>query len=320
LAEPVDGTAGDVAIAGLVTRLSGAYVLRIGRQLTEIFGDIRAGLLAQAIHTANTAHLDPRTEAGQRIAGPDGILPDSLRRPISISRLAESAGLPFESTRRIVHGLIDAGQCVRVEDGVIIPGSILGRPEHARMVIANLGHTRKFLRDLHAVGLMDGTAIAWTHLPKEADEGLLARSVARFTAEYVLRALQLLAKSYGDIRAGIVAQTIVTANTAHLDTRPGECRRYAAIDDPFPDEARRPVSVARLADSLGVPYETMRGQAHRLVRAGLCLRVEGGLIVPQAVLERPAAVSVALTNVASLRALAADLHRFLGASDIRPRL
>jgi hypothetical protein len=294
----------------LVARLSGAYVLRVSRLLTDHYGDVRAGLLAQAIHTANTAHLNPRTEAGRRVAGPDGILPDGLRRPIGISRLADTAGLPFESTRRIVRGLIDAGHCVRAADGVIIPGATLGRPEHASLVIANLGYTRKFVRDLQAVGVADAAATAWTRLPEETDEAALARSVARLTAEYLLRALELLAKGYGDIRAGIVAQAIVTANTAHLDARLGGPLRYAAIDDPGPDEVRRPVSIARLADSLGVPYETMRGQAHRLVKAGLCARVEGGLIVPQAVVEKPVAVSVMLENVAHLRKLVRDLQRF----------
>jgi hypothetical protein len=309
-AKSPDPNTGDFAIARLVGRLSGAYVLRVCRLMIDVFGDVRVGLLAQAIHTANTAHLDPRTEAGRRIAGPDGILPDDLRRPVSVSRLAESAGLPFESTRRIVQGLVSAGHCVRVEDGVITPGSTLRRPEQAHMTMANLGYTRKFVQDLQGFGLVDASASAWTRLSEETSEVVLARSVARVTSAYILRALELLARRDGDIRAGIVEQTIFTANTAHLDTRPSEGLRYAAIDDPPPDEVRRPVSIARLADSLGLPYETVRGQAHRLVRAGLCLRVEGGLIVPRAVLDRPGAVSVNLANVAHVRKLVWDLQRF----------
>jgi hypothetical protein len=144
----------------LVARLSGAYVLRVFQATTETFGDVRVGLIAQVIHTANTAHLNPRTEAGRRAAGPDGILPDDLRRPISIARLADAAGLPFESTRRIVQRLIDDGRCVRVEMGVIIPGSALRRPELARLVVANLGYTRKFVRELQAVGFADSAATA----------------------------------------------------------------------------------------------------------------------------------------------------------------
>jgi len=304
----------DAAIARLAARLSGAYVLRVFQVTMETFGDIRTGLLAQVIHAANTAHLDPLTEAGRRLAGPDGILPDELRRPISVKRLAESTGLPFESTRRIVQRLIADGRCVRVERGVIIPAVFLRRPELARLVIADLGFTRKFIRELQAVGLADAAATAWTLLPKETDEGALARSIARVAAGYWLRALHTLTETYGDIRSGILARAILIANTAHLDTRLGDGWRYAAIDGPpIPDELRKPISIARLAESLGVPYETMRAQAQRLVRAGVCRRVGGGLIVPEAVFETTAAINAALANIADLRKLVRDLQRF-GAS------
>jgi DNA-binding Lrp family transcriptional regulator len=282
-------------------------VLRAFQLLTDVFGDVRAGLLAQTIHTANTAHLDPRTAAGRRFAGPDGLLPDELRKPISIARLAEATGLPLESTRRIVHRLIDDGYCVRAESGVIIPASSLRRPGHAQMVIANLGYVRKFVRDLYAVGLVDEAAIGWTLPAGDGDDFSLARSVARLTAEYFLRALQGLADTYGDIRSGIAAQTIAAANVSHLESRSGDGRRYAGIDEAVPDEVRRPISIARLAESLGQPYETVRGQAHRLVAAGICVRVEAGLIVPRTILEQPAAVHAMLANSANVRKLVADL-------------
>jgi DNA-binding Lrp family transcriptional regulator len=308
--EPAARTTADAEIGRLVARLSVAYVLRVFQLARGAFGDGRAGLLALAIHTANTAHLDPRTEAGRRVAGRDGILPDELRRPISISRLADSVGLPFESARRVVQGLIDAGHCARVEGGVIIPASALCRPELARAVIANLGYTRRFVRDLQTVGLADASATAWTQQGDAADECALARNVARITFQYVLRALRLLTQSYGDIRLAIVAQTIVTANTAHLDTRLHKGLRYAGIDDPPPNEERYPISIVRLAESLRAPYETTRAQVQRLVDAGVCMRVDGGLIVPQAVFEEPAAVSAALENMAYLRKFVRDLQRF----------
>jgi hypothetical protein len=307
------GAGGDAAIARIVKRHSGAYVLRAFQLLTDNYGDVRAGLIARTIHIANTGHLDPRTEAGRRIAGPDGILPDELRRPIGIKRLSESTGLPFESTRRIVQRLVNGGHCVRVEGGVIVPAEALARPEHANIVITNFGYLRRFVRDLEALGLVGDPAIVWPSFEGEIDEGAVARSVARVTAEYFLRALQLLASTYGDIRSGIVAQTIVAANTDHLDARGGDGWRYAGIDAPAPDSVRKPVNVARLAESLDQPYETMRSQVQRLVSANLCTRVDGGVIVPGAVLESPGAVRAMLANVAHVRKLVRDLAS-LGAS------
>ncbi len=141
-----------------------------------------------------------------------------------------------------------------------------------------------------------------------AEDAAVARIVSRLSSEYILRALQLLLEAYGDIRTGIIAQTIVTANTAHLDTRTGDGWRYAGIDDTPPDEVRKPISIARLAESLNLPFETTRRHVQRLLDAGMCVRVEGGLIVPQAVLEQPGARRAALANVGFVRKFIRDLQ------------
>jgi DNA-binding Lrp family transcriptional regulator len=296
---------GDAAIAQVVTRLSGAYVLRTFQLLIDAFGDIRMGLIAQAINTANIDWLT-HTEEGRRAAGPDGVFPNELRRPISIARLADSAGLPFETVRRIVQRLLDYGVCKRVEGGVIVPSSAVQWPKTAEAVTASVGYIRRFAHDLQAVGLEELTGVAPATQPSKSMAA--AQIMVTLSMEYVLRALRLLADTYGDIRLGIVAQTIVTANTAHLDTRTGEGWRYAGIDEPPPDDKRKPVSVARLAESVGLPYETMRARVRALTRAGTCIRVEGGLIVPTAVLETPAGKRAMFTNAGYLRKLLRDLH------------
>ena len=303
-----EGTNQDAAIARAVTRLSGRYVLRAFQLLIELYGDIRAGLIAQAIHAANTAHVYPRTEAGRTPADSAGVLPDDARRPIGIARLADSAGLPFETTRRVVQRLIDSGTCRRVSGGVIVPASIVTRRETVRAVHANLGYVREFLRDLQAAGLAEPVASVLTPAADGAED-LFARIVARFSADYLLRALRLLVDTYGDIRVGIVAQAVVAANTAHLETEAMESTpRYAGIAETPPDEVRTPVSIAKLAESLGLPYETMRAQAHRLVDAGICIQVKGGLIVPSAFLEQPAAAQATLANVGYVRRFVRNLE------------
>jgi hypothetical protein len=300
------GSLGDAAIAQVVTRLSGAYVLRTFQLLIDAFGDIRMGLIAQAINTSNIGWL-AHTEEGRRAANAEGVYPNELRRPISIARLADSAGLPFESVRRIVQRLLDYGVCQRVDGGLIVPSSTVQWPQTVRAVTANVGYLRRFAHDLKAVGLVEEAPAAATPSTRPYDVAT-AQSLVTLSMEYVLRALQLLAETYGDIRLGIVAQTIVTANTAHLDTRTGEGWRYAGIDAPPPDEKRKPVSVARLAESVGLPYETMRARVRALLRAGTCVRVEGGLIVPMAVLETPAGMRAMLTNIQYVRKLLRDLH------------
>jgi hypothetical protein len=303
---PAGENADDISAPRLVARLSGAYVLRAFQLLIDLHGGMRAGLIAQSIHAANTAHVDPRTEEGRARADPSGMLPNDARLPISIARLADSAGLPFESTRRIVQRLAQSGACVRVEGGVIMPASMVDRPDNVRIVKSNLGYVRKFMRDLQVAGLASPPALG-PAAPEDTDIRF-ARFVARPSGDYLLRSLQLLADTYGDLRTGVIAQTIVTANTAHLDARAPVERRFPRLDEAQPDAVRKPISIARLAESLGLAYETARGQAHRLIDAGIAVHVEGGLIVPAAVLERPPAVDSVRANIRHVRRFVRDLQ------------
>jgi hypothetical protein len=136
----------------------------------------------------------------------------------------------------------------------------------------------------------------------------IARLVIRRSSEYFLRALQLQADIYGDVRFGVVALTIISANTAYLDTRGGEGWRYAGIDQPLPDSARRPISIKRIAESLSLPYETVRRRVERLLEANACVRVQDGVIVPAALLDSPSAVDAMLANVCHVRKFARDLN------------
>jgi hypothetical protein len=145
-------------------------------------------------------------------------------------------------------------------------------------------------------------------LEEAAEDAAVARIVSRLSSQYILRALQLFVEAYGEIRTGIIAQAIVTANTDHLDARAGDGWRYAAIDETPPDELCKPISIARLSESLALPFETTRRHVQRLIDAGVCVRVEGGLIVPKAVLEQPAAARAALANVGYVRKFVRDLH------------
>jgi DNA-binding Lrp family transcriptional regulator len=300
-----------------VSRLSAEYLLGGFQVLIDTYGDIRSGLLVAAINTANVAHIDARTAEGRRAAASDGLVQDDARLPVSVARLAATTGLPQGSTRRIVQRLVDVGVCVGVDGGVIVPRAFFERPETVRMAMVNLRSVRNFVRKLLAFGLVEeapAVAPAWQ---ARVEPGAMARTVIRQSAEYGLRALLLLAETYGDLRAGIVAQTIVTANTAHLDAPMGDGWRYSGIDQPPPDAVRRPVSVLSLSRSLGLPYETLRRQVRRLAEAGVCVRVEGGLIVPKAVVERPAAAQAMLVNVRYVRQFVRNLRSF-GFDDSEP--
>lgn len=129
-----------------------------------------------------------------------------------------------------------------------------------------------------------------------------ARLVARLSSEYVLRVLKLLTDFHGaDMLTAILAQAIIAANTAHLDQRNGEGPRYAGLAQAPPDALRRPISVLALSQSMGLPFETTRRHVNKLVKAGRCVRVRGGVIVPAEVLEDPKTSEATLANVVNVR-------------------
>jgi hypothetical protein len=307
LPEAAGAISDEGAVARIVSRLSAEYVLSCFQLLIDTYGDIRSGLLVTAINTANVAHIDFHADEGRRAAASDGLVYDDARRPVGVASLAVATGLPLPATRRIVQRLIDAGDCVGVDGGVIVPRAVFERPETVRLAEANVRNASDFVRRLLARGLVEEAPAVTPSSHATVGGGAMFRAVIRQSAEYGLRAFRLLVATYGDIQAGIVAQAIVNANTAHLDAPMGDGWRYAGIDQPPPDEVRRPISVSGLAKSLGLPYETLRRQVRRLVEAGVCVHVEGGLIIPMAVVEQPATASALLANVRYVRAFVRNL-------------
>jgi hypothetical protein len=130
----------------------------------------------------------------------------------------------------------------------------------------------------------------------------VGRIAARLTVEFYLRTTIVVSKlSGGDPVEALILRAIIAGNTNHLDRDPQNPGRFASIDDIPPDELRRPVSVLAVASSLGLPYETTRRCANKLLKSGQCVRVKGGLIAPGARHQRPEDDEAILANMVNLR-------------------
>ncbi len=115
-------------------------------------GELIRGLILAAILDANVGHLTQQSADAEDLSGLDSVPPDELRIPISVSALARSLHMPYETTRRHVGKLIEDGACQRVSDaGVIVPASwIVTRKDVTQQLYANL---QALLRRLHAAGI-----------------------------------------------------------------------------------------------------------------------------------------------------------------------
>ncbi len=145
--------------------------------------------------------------------------------------------------------------------------------------------------------------------PVVAADAALGRIVGRLSVEYFLRSAKLISEfTGGDLYSGMILHVITIANIGYVDHDPYDVR-YASIEDLPPDEARRPISILAVAGSLGLPYETTRRCVNKLVKAGLCIKVKGGVVVPSAVWEDPREGETILTNMANVRRFYRALKR-----------
>lgn len=112
------------------------------------------------------------------------------------------------------------------------------------------------------------------------------RLVNRLAAPCILDAAMVgrLDREFVD---ALILLAIVQANVAPLLRDRDLQRAYASYDEPPPDELRRPVSVNAIAQSLRLPYETVRRRIARLARAGACEIGDHGVIVPTRELATP---------------------------------
>ena len=122
------------------------YVLRTMRLYTELMrGDPVRALVFIAASRAGTQHLKDWMHDGE--AG--RFIPDELRHSISISSLAQSLGLPVETTRRHVIALCADGWAERTADGgVSIASRHLDKPELHATVEANVINLGRLTRSL----------------------------------------------------------------------------------------------------------------------------------------------------------------------------
>lgn len=122
------------------------YALRLIRVYTDLVGgDPTTALVFIAAAQASTQHVNPRGDVRLN----DTFIRDELRRPVTLSALARSLGLPVETTRRHVMRLTEKGLVGRTRGGgVIVTSRELDTPAVRAAVELNNVNVAKFLADL----------------------------------------------------------------------------------------------------------------------------------------------------------------------------
>jgi hypothetical protein len=111
----------------------------------------------------------------------------------------------------------------------------------------------------------------------------LAQAALEFTVDQVAQGLTGL-KSLDALIVLAVNQANIASLTRDVDAR----YAYGGLSAPAPDESRRPVSIHAIAQSMHLPFETVRRRIHHLEALGACRQEARGVIIPSAYLSSSA--------------------------------
>ena len=167
----------------VAARLGNGFALDLVK-LGGVGRDLIDRLLLAAVIQANVAQITRSPELQRAYARLDDVPPDDLRRPVSINAVAASLRMPFETARRRIAGMVQAGVVHMGPKGVIVPQAPLNSPLYRAVSESHYGLVRDLYHRLRGIGLLrDLPAGSGTWDPERPP----VRMVVRLSTDYLLR-------------------------------------------------------------------------------------------------------------------------------------
>lgn len=165
---------------------------------------------------------------------------------------------------------------------------------------------------------------AVSHSMAQSIGGLVPFSRPRLTAalltlDFLIDTI-LLSRSGADLLEPLLFAAIVQANLGPLRQDRELQRRYGDAGAALPDEYRRPISNAALANSLALPIETVRRRVKAMAAKGLCVLTPIGVYAPQSAVASTAHAAIQQARLIRLQRFHDDLRDvgFLAPTDALP--
>ena len=131
----------------------GAILRAVETVNREYGGDITAALVFASVVEANVGHLATSPDSTAALATVGRLPPDEMRRPVTGVALAAALGIPNETVRRKIKGLIDQGALVRVDGGLIVPTEVMASDRMTRLTRASFLNLRRLFIQLRRIGV-----------------------------------------------------------------------------------------------------------------------------------------------------------------------
>jgi DNA-binding Lrp family transcriptional regulator len=295
------GTDTRMAVAWRVAQPTAAFVLRI-EAASRNTQDLVDGLMFAAIQAANVSAISGDPELQLRYATLADSPPDELRRPVSISAIAHSLRMPFETVRRRVQRQARTGTLVMTPRGMLVSHTVLGHSIFLANVFKRHEELREFYTEVKALDALPAAPPAHPTLP--AWDAPPLRLTNRLIWEYMLRVADDLGATVGDTTNGLILLAMARENTEGFD--PEALNAWAR--DPL--AVARPVRNGRLAQSLNFSTETLRRYVIALESRGLCVRGPLGLVAVAPPFFREGLERMVQDNLVNLQRLFTRLRQF----------
>ncbi|MFZ5719038.1 MAG: hypothetical protein ACOY5Y_06165 [Pseudomonadota bacterium] len=260
--------------------------------------DLIDGVLFAAVLAANLTLVQRDPDLQRAYATIDQPAPEHLRRPVSVNGVAHSLGMPFETVRRRIRAMVEAGLLTATPRGVYVPGSVLLEPVTVATLLDRHARLHQFYRDVQSAGVLADLPGADPSAGPPAEP---VRITNRALAEYFLRAIDGPVRLAGDILTGLVLVGMVRENLAPLNA--AQVRAWATN----PAAHGAPIRTGALAERLGLSRETCRRYALALEAAGLCRRTDDGLLAVAGADVRAQLDEMAAANLTNVQRLFARL-------------
>lgn len=222
-----------------------------------------------------------------------------LAPTVSAHSLAMSLSRPYETVRRHVHALVDAGWCKRGADGVHANHADIQSPDLTEFLTLVHDAAVRFVADMARAGVPMpevGTVRPYHHAA-----GVQA------AIDLMLAVIDTNRRAHADWLELVLFSTIYAANSRLLNADRELAWHYADGRKEPPSHLRQPVRTSAVARALGLPEATVRRRLVRLLDDGRVERIGKKLLVSEAWLNRPEAIDTSTRSFSTVRLLLARL-------------
>lgn len=207
---------------------------------------------------------------------------------ISINALSQSLHRPFETARRHVNALIDAGLCTRTSSGVVVPSALRNDPDVAALLV-HLHDSLVWLADeFHAFDMPLPHAGSAAH-PYRADITLAA------SIDLALGAFDNVGLFVSDWLELAIVGAVLVASVRRITLDSELARQYSENETMVPIDQREPISAAAIARALAIPYSTVRRQILATIATGKLVERGRGVLLSDDLLGGPGAAIMGAT-------------------------